>query len=114
MNGIELVEKFNELENDNKHGKAILLVCEFLHRRLEVKKMEHINALQELYGELTPELNKLRTDIWESVKDNFYEIRKGINLKQFLEENYQTCKDYAKEFFAGDLYQATEYLYNQI
>ena len=114
MNGIELVEKFNELENDNEHSKAILLVCEFLHRRLEAKKMEHINALQELYGELTPELNKLRTDIWESVKDNFYEIRKGINLKQFLEENYQTCKDYAKEFFAGDLYQATEHLYNQI
>ena len=114
MNGSELVEKFNNLEDNNEHGKAILLVCEFLHRRLDAKKMEHINALQELYGELTPELNKLRTDIWESVKDNFYAIKKDVNLSSFLEENYQTCKDYAKEFFAGNLYQAAEYLLNQI
>lgn len=35
-------------------------------------------------------------------------------LKSFLVENWNRCRDYAKEFFADDLIQAAEYLYNQI
>ncbi len=35
-------------------------------------------------------------------------------LKQFIEDNCATCESYAAEFFADDIYQAAEYLLNQI
>lgn len=36
------------------------------------------------------------------------------DLKSFLVENWNNCRDYAREFFADDLMQAAEYLYDQI
>jgi len=114
MNSTELIKEFEKLQDENEHGKAIQLVCGFLFRPLDVRKMEHINALQELYGELTPELLKLRADIWDSVKKQFYKIRHEVNIEEFLKLNNNKCKDLAKEYFAGDIYQAAEYLYDQI
>lgn len=35
-------------------------------------------------------------------------------LKKFIEDNYNTVLSYAEEFFYGDIYQAGEYLLNQI
>ncbi len=35
-------------------------------------------------------------------------------LEQFIEDNRATCESYAADFFAGDIYQAAEYLLNQI
>lgn len=35
-------------------------------------------------------------------------------LAEFIKENYETCKGYAEEFFAGDMQHAAEYLLNQI
>ena len=35
-------------------------------------------------------------------------------LEQFIRDNYERVKSYADEFFYGDIYQAGEYLLNQI
>jgi len=35
-------------------------------------------------------------------------------LDKFIEDNRATCESYAAEFFAGDIYQAAEYLLNKI
>lgn len=35
-------------------------------------------------------------------------------LKSFIRMNWNTCQDYAREFFADNLIQAAEYLYEQI
>ncbi len=37
-----------------------------------------------------------------------------LKLLDFIEDNSERCKGYAKEFFAGDLLQAGDYLLNQI
>ena len=48
-------------------------------------------------------------------QDEFYKGN-GItgNLKKFIQDNWNTCKSYAEEFFAGDICQAGEYLFDQI
>ena len=72
MNRQEFLKQYEENENRNDHGNNILLCCKYFSRPLDVKKMEHINALHELYGYLTDELYTMRAEIWESIRELFY------------------------------------------
>lgn len=64
--------KYDELTDWNAHGEAIRLLCEYFGRDLDIKKMEHINTLHTLYGELTPELAKMRDEIWSNISNLYY------------------------------------------
>lgn len=47
-------------------------------------------------------------------EDFYKEESISDNLKSFIEANFDKCKGYAEEFFANNILQAAEYLYNQI
>lgn len=113
MNAKEMIKKFEFLEEHNYHTEAMQLVCEYFDRLLDAKKLHHINALHDLYASLPEELRKLRSEIWDSVKEQFYEVRRTVNIHNLIEENYNKCKSLAEDF-DGDIYQAAEYLLNQI
>ena len=87
MNRQEFFKKYKENEEWNNHGENVLLCCKYFNRPLDVKKMEHINALHDLYGHLTEELYAMRTEIWDSVSELFY---KEKNL--YLAETMSTTK----------------------
>lgn len=46
--------------------------------------------------------------------DDFYREYIPDKLKTFIQNNRGICERYAAEHFAGDIYQAAEYLLNQI
>ena len=78
MNRQEFFKQYEENENWNNHGENVLLCCKYFNRPLDVKKMEHINALHDLYGYLIPELGKMRAEIWQEISDDFYKIKKSL------------------------------------
>ena len=60
-------------------------------------------------------------EVWQNIlygtyykREIYYAANMTNDLKSFLVENWNNCRDYAREFFADDLIQAAEYLYNQI
>ena len=53
------------MEDWNRHGENIEMCCKYLKYDKLAKKMEHINALHDLYGYLIPELGKMRDEIWQ-------------------------------------------------
>lgn len=46
--------------------------------------------------------------------DDFYKEETRNRLINFIKTNFNTCRDYARQFFADDIMQAGEYLFNQI
>ena len=82
MNRQEFFKQYEENEEWNNHGKNVLLCCKYFNRPFDVKKMEHINALHELYGYLTEELYAMRAEIWRGVSDLFYKEQKLYLLEK--------------------------------
>ena len=75
------------MEDWNRHGENIEMCCKYLKYDKLAKKMEHINALHDLYGHLTEELYAMRTEIWDSVSELFYKEK-----KLYLAETMSTTK----------------------
>ena len=68
----EIKKEYERLTDWNEHGEAIKLICQYYKRNDLVEKMEHINALHLLYGNLTKPLGIMRDEIWEEVAESFY------------------------------------------
>ena len=77
-NDKEFLKAFEEMEDWNRHGENIEMCCKYLKYDKLAKKMEHINALHDLYGYLIPELGKMRAEIWQEISDDFYKIKKSL------------------------------------
>ena len=81
---LEQVEEYNRLTNENEHGEALKLVCKYFNRPLDVTKLDHINALHELYGSLRPELKTMRDEIYEGIRKKFYtEFLKTMSIEEY-------------------------------
>ncbi len=74
MNKEEFIKEYNELTEDNLHGEAVELACNFLNYPLLAEKMKHINALHELYGSLTKPIEQLRTDVEKDIRIELHMI----------------------------------------
>lgn len=77
-NDKEFLKAYEEMEEWNRHGENIEMCCKYLKYDNLAKKMKHINALHELYGHLTPELGKMRDEIWQEIRDDFYKIKMSL------------------------------------
>ena len=69
---------YEELTKVNEHTLAIMAICKHFGEEKDVKKLEHIHALQDLYGYLTPQLRELRDVIWGGIKERFYVQLQGM------------------------------------
>lgn len=69
----EFLKKFEKLENENFHGEAIQLACEFYGDEKGVEMMKHINALHTLIGHLPQGLYEIRCMVWDKVAPKYYQ-----------------------------------------
>ena len=85
----KVLDEYERMEDDNEHGEAVMLLAKFFKREDLVAKLEHINALHDLYGNLRPELRSLRDEIDFELKPSF--------LEEFRGYSKEDAEEYVKE-----------------
>lgn len=77
-NDKEFLKAYDNIVEYNDHGQCIEMCCKYLKYDNLSEKMNNINALHDLYGFLTPELGKMRDEIWQEIRDDFYKIKMSL------------------------------------
>lgn len=85
----KVLDEYDALTDENQHGEALMLLCKYFKREDLVKKLEHINALHDLYGHLPKALGELRYEIENEIKPKFLVEFKGYTQEdadKYVEE----------------------------
>jgi len=66
----DLTDAVADCTNHNAHTLALTLIAEHYCMKLAKNKLRAIATLHYIYGSMPPELMKLRSDLWEEMKQS--------------------------------------------
>jgi len=79
-----ILTQYAVLEDNNQHGKAFLLLCQYFKLYTYVEKLKHINSLHDLYGSLTLPLQQMRNEIWNNIRKKYYTELLGYSENEYM------------------------------
>ena len=112
-------KEYDMLTNENFHGDAIRLICEYYDNKKAIEIMEHVNVLHDIFGHLPRALGEVREMAWDMVKDKFYQDFVNVDIwGQDITTEY-TQKDDFFEFtcpYCGKVHKIDKdfYIYNDM
>lgn len=69
------IHKLQQMTDRNNHTGALLLLAEMMGNKREMRKLEHIDSLHDLYGHLVRPLQVMRNDTRDELYDQAKKVR---------------------------------------